>query len=1026
MCLQATNKPTWVNTNCVIKKRNYIKEYASRFIQKKKSNSRNYKNFYQMSFHTINTRNILKTRAYDIEPVSFSSATQRVLNAAQNEALKHYTYLISSPFILLAIITDATNTLPYRILLSFGISFGAVGAYVERLKLQPVNPTVLAPKAYLFNSEAARVVDEAEQVARRQGWSEIEVIHLFIAMYKFRATYTFEIIRRSVKHFEELDAFMEHIILCEDIKMNRTGPRKFKEDKRIGLDISTGLDIARGSEDQEEVLTMKNEEDEEEWEGVYIDADGQDIIKSFGSDLTEKAYQALNEDEEDFTEEEKIRKVKNPVVGRDKELDRIIRILARKTKNNPCLVGEPGVGKTAIAEGLAYRIVRQQIPEFLSTSRIINIEIAKIVAGSKYRGDFESRMMSIVKMCEEEAKIILFIDEIHTIMGAGSVEGTLDAANIIKPALSRGQIKVIGATTEDEFRKYIKPDGALDRRFQSVRVPEPTTEECTKILEGLKATFAAYHGVYYVEGTMEACVSYSQRYILDKFLPDKAIDILDETGAYVKINGSSSVSKSDDIKKLEASRDELKDALKSKDTLRIKEAILQEVKNIELAKRVKAQLEREIRIKKNKEMLRESRNKKLKPKKKKTEQIENEKIDKKKEENIKESGEDEKEQSDEEEKKPDDEEETYDDEEEKTLTRADYVTVMDVERTVEEITGLKILKATKSEAEKLLDLENIIHKSVIGQTHAIHAISNALRRARSGLRDKNKPIGSFVFAGPTGVGKTELAKGVANAYFESKDAMLRIDMGDMPEDHGVSKLIGSPPGYIGHDAGGRLTEEIKKKPHTLILFDECEKAGAKIWQSLLPLFDEGKLADNKGQIVDFTNTIMILTSNLGVEHIKIKKKEKLNASYGADDTLTPAEEHACYTEAVNAYFKPEFINRLTEILVFDRLTKDDIIQIYDISMGKLKERALDLGIRITETPRVKGVIATLGFSPTYGARPLQRVISTILEDSIAEKLLKGTVAHGDNICIDFDREGRIALSKVTYREGYGPMVELLT
>eukprot|EP00954_Amorphochlora_amoebiformis_P029440 1393165-Amorphochlora_amoeboformis.AAC.3 len=461
-----------------------------------------------------------------------------------------------------------------------------------------------------------------------------------------------------------------------------------------------------------------------------IYAESEDIIESFGSDLTEKAA---------FEEID-------PVVGREKEIERIIRVLARKSKNTPCLVGEPGVGKTAIAEGLAVKIHDNEVPRFLQNKRIVNIEVSKIVAGSRYRGDFESRLLQVVEMAKIEDDVILFIDEIHTVMGAGSAEGTLDAANMLKPPLSRGEIKVIGATTLDEFRKFIKADGALERRFQAVRVPEPSLEETVRILRGIRKIFAPYHKVVYTDEALEACAKYAKQYINDKFLPDKAIDLMDESGALVKMKIP------DD--KTEEEANDIRQLLKAhQETIKKK----------------------------------------------------------------------------------------------KLKTKA--VTKKDVGYVVEEMTGVKVVEVSKSESQDLLNLEKVMHKTVIGQDDAVNAVARAMRKSRVGLRDPKRPIASFIFAGPTGVGKTELAKTLARVYFDSEDNMIRFDMSEYMEKHNVSKLIGAPPGYLGYQDGGQLTEPVRKNPHSLLLFDEVEKAHPDVYLSLLQVLDDGRLSDSKGKIV---------------------------------------------------------------------------------------------------------------------------------------------------------------------------------
>nr|BAS01550.1 ATP binding subunit of clp protease [Lotharella vacuolata] len=802
-------------------------------------------------------------------------------------------------------------------------------------------------------------------------------------------------------------------------------------------------------------LDEKEEAKVTEWQGEPFDATSEDLIEAFGANLTGKAYEAFNQEKTGSKKPGDIESSKEPAIGREKEIDRIIRVLARKTKNNPCLVGEPGVGKTAIAEGLAYRIVRRRAPKFLSAARIVNIEIAKVVAGSKYRGDFESRVMAIVEMCKTEEDLILFVDEVHTIMGAGSAEGTLDAANIFKPALSRGEMKMIGATTEDEFVKHIKSDKAIERRFQAVRVPEPSAEDCVLILKGIAPSFAEYHNTYYTEQAVEACVTYSKKYILDKFLPDKAIDLLDESGATVKMKPNKIILEDTaSYMKVIDSYIEFKKTISKRDLPSVKKTIIKEIKNAETAEKIKKELKEKLRIEKIKKELAELEEMptpedrvgpgpaiaKIKNEKKKIE--EEEKMN-----NLKERAEEyiNKEKTlmgQFEIKKIKSKKELYQKildlqfeypdiqehlipvevkpENLPKVKNVNYVSVLDVESTVEQILGVKVTQATESEAQRLLNLEETLFARVVGQVRPVVSVAKALKRAGAGIRNKEKPVGSFIFAGSTGVGKTILAKAITEAYYGSRDAMIRIDMGDLPEAHSISKLVGSPPGYVGYQEGGILTESVRKKPNSLVLFDECEKASQKIWQSLLPLFDEGKLADSKGTVVDFTSTILVLTSNLGIKQMQNKKKQKLEEMikrnpripYTTSVFLTPEEEYGCYIAGVEEYFSPEFINRMTEVIVFERLTKEDVSKIYELRIRELVERMfMSVGIRLEVSPRVKDIVLQTGYSKELGARPLERAIANLLEDPISDRILSKAITKGDKICLDFVRGG-LVVSKV--------------
>mmetsp|Transcript_9177 Transcript_9177/g.17909 ORF Transcript_9177/g.17909 Transcript_9177/m.17909 type:complete len:1071 (+) Transcript_9177:658-3870(+) len=1070
MTYNFVNKTTKININTISKDNNLLTQKFSRCILKKNTNMNNYKNYYIKYPYIRNSRDKLKGYADPFDGKEFKIFSPEVVNilrTAYMYASKRPNKSITGPYIVLGMLTTETDSLGYRILYAFAtrteilkqrlldveeeepMDFGAVMQKIRRFFGNR-----------LFDSEASRIIDMAKEIAHKHSWPRVEAVHLLLAIYRYKTSFAHKCILRTTPFYEEFCCFMDSAEEEDGMMQNLLTDKVFNYDldEKMAKKVTNGIDLqpqekptpfndvkdfgeeepktgveeydepiqarilrkiaenkkktedeekkkkegagpggstgdakegdsaestpgALDNDAQEDIQHIKDEGDadeDDEW-GGGVGVDSFDLIEAFGTNLTEKAYEAMTMDVDEL-EEGKNLKAGDPVIGREKELDRIIRVLARKSKNNPCLIGEPGVGKTAIAEGLAYRIVRKQVPEFLYNTKLLNIEMAKMVAGSKYRGEFEARLMSLLQLCQDEDDVLLFIDEIHTIMGAGSTEGTLDAANILKPALSRGEIKVIGATTEDEYRKYIKADGALDRRFQAVKVPEPSVEDAILILKGIRDAFGNYHGVYYSDEALEACVSYSKRYILDKFLPDKAIDIMDEAGAYVKMKGSYMGDEVDGYKELVASYLELKEAIKSKKLLRVRDAIDREIANLELAEKIRDQIDKSEEEEKNKEVLeavlREEGNEHL------IQEVPPE-VEEKKSRNV---------------------------------------GVQDVERTLEEMTGIKILKATKSESEKLLHLEDAIHESVIGQEQAVISVSNALRRSRAGLRNLDKPIGSFIFAGPTGVGKTALAKAITTAFFESKDAMIRIDMGDMPSSHGISKLIGSPPGYVGYSEGGLLTEAVKKKPHALILFDEVEKADKSIWESLLPLFDEGKLSDTKGQVVDFTNTIMILTSNLGIKDLRDARLQKFKD--GDETPLTDEEEVKCYTKAIEEHFKPEFINRLDDVIVFERLTRNDVSEIYDIMIDKLKERAMQYGITFSESFRVKKFVLSIGYSPEFGARPLERALNTTIEDPLSERLLNGVIRKGDDIFMDYD-DGEIIVTRISYDESKRLKIEPL-
>ena len=630
-------------------------------------------------------------------------------------------------------------------------------------------------------------------------------------------------------------------------------------------------------------------------------------LNQFGSDLTKQAREGKLD----------------PVIGRKTEIDRVTQILSRRTKNNPCLIGEPGVGKTAVVEGLAEKIVADDVPEMLKNKRVVTLDISGMVAGAKYRGDFEERIKKCLAEVKKAGDVILFIDEIHTIVGAGSAEGAVDAANILKPLLARGEVQVIGATTLNEYRKYIEKDSALERRFSPVQVGEPTNEETIKILEGLRDKYEAHHNVKITEEAIRAAVELSVRYINDRFLPDKAIDLIDEAASRVKMK---TYTMPDNIKeleeKIEAINREKEEAIRVQDFE--KAATLRDKVNAE-----KEKLEKE----------------------KKKWQSKNSK-------NV------------------------------MSLTEEDIAEV------IASWTGIPVNKITQDENEKLKHLEETLHKRVIGQNEAVEAVSKAIRRGRVGLKDPNRPIGSFLFLGPTGVGKTELSKALAEALFGNESAMIRVDMSEYMEPHSVAKLIGSPPGYVGYDEGGQLTEKIRRKPYSVILFDEIEKAHPDVMNMLLQILDDGRLTDAQGRTVNFKNTVIIMTSNVGAR--AITDKNVLGFSNSSKDKKEGQEkEYENIKKDVMAelkkQFRPEFINRIDDIIVFHKLTNDDIGKIIEIMLKQVKERLSEQEYDVEIDKSVKDLVAKKGIDANYGARPLKRAIQSNVEDKIAEAILDGKI-----------------------------------
>ena len=616
----------------------------------------------------------------------------------------------------------------------------------------------------------------------------------------------------------------------------------------------------------------------------------------------------------------------DPVIGRSREIQRVIQILSRRTKNNPVLIGEPGVGKTAIAEGLAQMVATGDVPEDLRGKRIVSLDLTGMLAGTKYRGDFEERIKSALKETQKAGDIILFIDELHTIIGAGAAEGAIDAANIIKPALGRGEIQVIGATTLDEYRKHIEKDAALERRFQPVTVDEPSPEESIEIIKGLRDRYEAHHKLKITDEAIAAAVSMSSRYINDRYLPDKAIDLMDEASSRVRMK---TLTVPEDLKTIEKRIEAL---VAEKDS-----AI--KAQNFEEAARIRDKEKQE------REALDSARKKW----------------------------------------------------EEKRSGMVRCVTAEDIAEVVSSWTRVPVTSLTESESERLLKMEDILHKRVIGQNEAVSAVSRAIRRGRVGLKDPKRPIGSFLFLGPTGVGKTELCKALAEAVFGDEDAMIRIDMSEYMEKHTVSKLIGSPPGYVGYDEGGQLTEKVRRKPYSVILFDEIEKAHEDVFNVMLQVMDDGILTDSQGRKVNFKNTIIVMTSNIGARNITDKHKTLGFSGLETKDSdiKDVGEIRNLVMKDLKTTFRPEFLNRIDEIIVFSQLSREDTKKIAENMLQIVSKRLEAVGISLTVTDEALSKLAEEGFDPTYGARPLRRTIQTAIEDAAAEKLLDGTFKCGD-------------------------------
>ena len=644
-------------------------------------------------------------------------------------------------------------------------------------------------------------------------------------------------------------------------------------------------------------------------------------LENFGSDLTKSAREGKFD----------------PIIGRDSEIERVVQTLSRRTKNNPCLIGEPGVGKTAVAEGLAQRIVSGNIPEVLKDKRVFSLDLSSMVAGAKYRGEFEERLKKAIDEVKAAGNVILFIDEMHTIVGAGAAEGSIDAANILKPSLARGDIQVIGATTINEYRKYIEKDAALERRFQPITVGEPTIEETIEILKGIRDKYEAHHKVKITDEALEAAAKLSARYITDRFLPDKAIDLIDEAASGIRIKSLTLPPElKDSEKKLYQLRKDKEDAIASQDFEKAAQ-----IRDVE--KDGKAMYDKAV-----------------------------------------------------------------EDWKAKNSSGKLSVTAEDIAAKISDWTGIPVSKVAQEEGEKLKNLEDILHKRVIGQHEAVTAVAKAIRRGRVGLKDPKRPVGSFIFLGPTGVGKTELSKALADAMFGSEDSIIRVDMSEYMEKHTVSRLIGSPPGYVGYEEGGQLTEKVRRHPYSVILFDEVEKAHPDVFNVLLQILDEGCVTDAQGRKIDFRNTVIILTSNIGARLITDSDK-RLGFTDGDSDDKTYEKIKEDVLGELKKAFRPEFLNRLDDIIVFHRLSEENVKEISVLLLSGLKKRLAENGITAEFTDNVAEYISHEGFDPVYGARPLKRAMQSKVEDILAENILNNGITEGSSILVDF-RDGKIVVT----------------
>ena len=654
---------------------------------------------------------------------------------------------------------------------------------------------------------------------------------------------------------------------------------------------------------------------EQNFGGAEGGSKGGSALEKFGRDLTKAAKSGEID----------------PVIGREKEIERVIQILSRRTKNNPVLIGEPGVGKTAVAEGLALAIAHGEVPEILKDKKVVSLDLTGMIAGAKYRGDFEERIKSAIDEVKKSKDTILFIDELHTIVGAGAAEGSADAANILKPSLARGDFQVIGATTLNEYRKYIEKDAALERRFQPVTVGEPTPEQAVEILKGLRDSYEAHHKVKITDDAIEAAVTLSSRYIADRYLPDKAIDLIDEGASKVRL---ASLTSPPDVKNLE---DEIEKLEKEKASAVNEQDFERAAKLRDEQKKIQMELDTAKK-----------------------------------------------------------------DWQDKQKSNCGEVTSEDIAKIVSDWTGIPVVQLTKEESERLLNMEEELHSRVIGQEEAVSAIARAIRRGRVGLKDPKRPVGSFIFLGPTGVGKTELCKALAQTMFGDESAMLRLDMSEYMEKHTVSKLIGSPPGYVGFEEGGQLTEKVRRKPYSVVLFDEIEKAHPDVFNMLLQILDDGRLTDSQGRTVDFKNTVIIMTSNVGARLIT-DAQQKNSLGFKTDENPDGKENDVrelVLSELKNV-FRPEFLNRVDDIIVFNKLNKDEIKQIARKMLETVEQRLADMDIKISFTDEAVSAIADAGFDEDYGARPLRRAIQTKIEDKLSEQMLEGKVTENSEVVCDY-------------------------
>ena len=849
-----------------------------------------------------------------------------------------------------------------------------------------------------YTQKSIEAVQSAQQLAVQNSHQQMEQVHLLLALLQQEGGLIPQLLKKMDVTVESLEAAAE----AELRKIPGVRTSQAMDSFYVSADVQAAFNAA-----EQQAQTMKDEyvSVEHLFLGLLEAARGgvKELFKTYQitrervlkalqevrgnqrvtTDNPEGTYDALEKYGTDLVKRAREQKM-DPVIGRDEEIRNVIRILSRKTKNNPVLIGEPGVGKTAIAEGLAQRIVKKDVPKQLQDKTIFSLDMGALIAGAKYRGEFEERLKAVLnEVKKSEGKIILFIDELHTIVGAGKTEGSMDAGNLLKPMLARGELHCIGATTLDEYRQYIEKDAALERRFQPVQVDEPTVEDTIAILRGLKERYEVFHGVKIADSAIIAAATLSHRYITDRFLPDKAIDLIDEACAQIRTEMDSMPTELDAVSR-KIIQMEIEEAALKKEEDELSKARLAELQK-ELAEErdsfnaMKAQWENEKNAIGRVQQLRE----KIEDLNRQIEAAE-QSYDLEKAAELKYG------RLPEAKKQLEEEERRAQSAKDSNILR-DRVTDEEIAKIVERWTGIPVARLVQGEREKLLTLDETLHKRVVGQDEAVQAVTEAIQRSRAGIQDPNRPIGSFLFLGPTGVGKTELAKALAQALFDDENNMVRIDMSEYMEKYSVSRLIGAPPGYVGYEEGGQLTEAVRRKPYSVVLFDEVEKAHPDVFNVLLQVLDDGRITDSQGRTVDFKNTILILTSNLGSEYI-------LNG-INADGTIEESTKEQVRA-LLRRTFRPEFLNRLDEIVFYKPLTKENVTKIIDLQIAKLNDRLADQQIRCELTPAAKAAIVDAAYDPQYGARPLRRYVQHTVETMLSKRLLRGDVTPGQTVTVD--------------------------